>query len=379
MWLIEKKALEKLQKFYDSDIKLSDEQLTAFGEIESSDSRIMTVDGEVANINVTGVLTNKPDFIAWLFGGGNTTYSEINSALAAAEKSKKISSVQMNIDSPGGSVSGLFDTIENMQSFSKPINSVVINQAASAAYGLASQSDSITASNKSSTVGSIGVAVDMHVSNDVISITSTKAPKKRPDAKTDEGVEVIREELDAIHDLFVEAIASGRGIKQEEVNKSFGQGGSFLADEALKRGMIDVVNKPLTVVKPKENTANGGVKPEKKAMDIETLRTQHKAVFDAVFEEGVQFERDRAEGHLTMGAASGDMKTALDAVADGSMMTVKLQAKYMSAGMNRADIENRQSDDPGDTKTPELSEEDKDKKASDDILAGAKEILGLEA
>ena len=103
MWLIEKKALEKLQKFYDSDIKLSDEQLTAFSEIESSDSRIRTVDDDVAHINVTGVLTNKPDFLAWLFGGGNTTYTEINSALAAAENSKKISSVQMNIDSPGAS------------------------------------------------------------------------------------------------------------------------------------------------------------------------------------------------------------------------------------------------------------------------------------
>ena len=49
--------------------------------------------------------------------------------------------------------------------------------------------------------------------------------------------------------------------------------------------------------------------------------------------------------HLTMGEASGDMKTAISAVTAGEEMTATLQAKYMAAGMNRRDATNRQQDD----------------------------------
>jgi len=55
-------------------------------------------------------------------------------------------------------------------------------------------------------------------------------------------------------------------------------------------------------------------------------------------------ERDRVGAHLEFGEKSGDMKTALEAIASGEGMTMTLQAKYMTAGMNRADIDARQGE-----------------------------------
>lgn len=80
-------------------------------------------------------------------------------------------------------------------------------------------------------------------------------------------------------------------------------------------------------------------------MDLQELKSQHPAVHAAAMQEGQDKERDRVSAHLTMGQASGDMKTALAAVDDGSDMTAKLQAQYMAAGMNRSDKADRNDDD----------------------------------
>ena len=80
-------------------------------------------------------------------------------------------------------------------------------------------------------------------------------------------------------------------------------------------------------------------------MDLKQLTAEHADTFAAALEQGVQQERDRVCAHLIMGESSGDMKTACLAIKDGLQMTSALQATYMTAGMNRRDVENRQHDD----------------------------------
>lgn len=80
-------------------------------------------------------------------------------------------------------------------------------------------------------------------------------------------------------------------------------------------------------------------------MDLTQLQAQHPDVFAAAVKQGEAAERDRVTAHLTMGEASGDMKTACTAIKDGAGMTATLQAQYMTAGMNRKDTSNRQDDD----------------------------------
>lgn len=373
MWLLLQSVLNDIQDARASGVKFTAEQVATFEA--SNGEGIMALAGNSAEIHVKGVLTNTPDMFARWFGGGNTTYPAIIAALAEADANPEVKQIVMRFDSGGGAVNGMFDAIAAMQTTKKPIKAIVGTMAASAAYGLASQADEMVAHNRASAVGSIGVVVDTFVSESRVSITSSNAPDKRPDVTTEKGKATVVAQLDAIAGLLDEAVAEGRNTTVEKVNADFGQGGILLADEALKRGMIDSIstNKPATAT-------NGGKPQEQRSMDLQTLKAQHPDVYAAAAQEGRTEERDRVGAHLTMGEASGDMKTAIGAVQDGSVMTATLQAKYMAAGMNRSDVQARQDDDAeanaGDDAN--AGEEEAEANAGVNILAAAAESCGVE-
>lgn len=352
LWLLEASIWLILENARNSGFVPTAEQQTEFlayhADSETGqDSRILTIAGSSAEISVKGVLTATPDWFAMFFGGGNVTYSEINAALAMAERDDTVKDITLSIDSPGGHINGLFETLAAIEATSKPITAMVHNQAASAAYAIAAKADTIVAKNKATSFGSVGVVARAAVDESYIDIASTKAPKKRPDVTTAEGQAVVREGLDPIHNLFAESIAEGRDTTIAKVNAEFGQGSMLVAEEALKRGMIDsVAESPLKSVKnAKSNTAQGGNQPEAGLMDLNELRAQHPDIYQAAVQQGVEQERDRVSAHLTMGAASGDLETAHTAITDGAEMTATLSAKYMAAGMNRGDVSDRQIDD----------------------------------
>lgn len=390
-WLLEAGIFRKMAKATADMLSSAAQQQTEYEAAYSAQSdgggpRILSVAGTSAEISIMGVLTKRPSFMAAFFGGGNTTYSEINAALAVADRDDAVEDITLVIDSGGGEIAGLFETLAALEAVDKPITAVVQNMAASAAFAIASQADTIVANNKAAVLGSIGVVQRHFIDDEVIDITSSNAPKKRPDASTEDGKAIIREELDAIEEIFIDAIAEGRGVSSKKVIADFGQGGVFLANEALKRGMIDSVadgsSKPAK--RTKSTTARSGGDTMEAKMDLEELKAKHPAIYAAAKAEGATEatakERDRVGAHLEMGLASGDMKTALAAVEDGSDMTQKLQAKYMAAGMNRQDIANRQEDDGAAAPADDAADSDADAEAtsSDKIMALAAEVCGVE-
>jgi ClpP class serine protease len=352
------------------------EYAAAYGYDGTSAPRILQVAGEVATITVGGVMTKGPSLFAMLFGGGNVTYPEIVAAIDAAERDPAVKRMELVLDSPGGQFDGLFEAVAALQSRKKPLKAIVRNTAASAGYALVSQADEIVAVNRAARIGSVGVVIDTYLDPNEISITSTEAPNKRPDLSTEEGRAVVREELDALHQLFVEAIATGRGMTVEKINAEFGRGGTLLADEALKRGMIDgIQGSPLRVVKSatsSKTAAIGGINPENGNMDLATLKAQHPDVYAAAMHEGVTAERERVSAHLIMGEASGAMDTATAAIKSGDTMTATLQATYMAAGMNRKDQSNRQNDS-ADAAAASLAAQ----QSTDADATGAEQVLAI--
>ena len=320
--------------------------------------RNMKVAGSTAEIRVEGILTEKPDFLAWLFGGGNTTYGQIQAALAVAAADPAVKNIVLDVNSPGGTVAGLFETLAALEAFPKDIR-VRASQADSAAYAIAVVAGPIEAKTMASEFGSIGVATAFFVDDEVVDITSTEAPNKRPDISTDEGKAVVREHLDAIHELFVDAIASARGTSPKTVNETFGRGSVLLAAEAKSRGMIDKIparksakKSAAAVADATETDASaehgGAEETETEEMDMKQLRTQHPELVEAVRQEGIEAgktkERDRVTAHIVYGEQCGAMDIAIGAIRDGSEMTQTLTAQYMTAGRNRADIEARQQE-----------------------------------
>lgn len=200
----------------------------------------------VMTIPVIGALTKKPDFWARIFGEGNTTYESLQSDLRSAAENPRVKSVVLAIDSPGGNVDGLFETLDLIASFPKPIQSVC-ESAQSAAYAIAAATGKIHAASRSASFGSIGTAVSYRIDANVVTLTNSESPAKRPDLKTEEGKAVVVEYLDQVNDLFVEAIAKGRKVPETKVRKGYGRGASFTAQHALEMGMIDsIVEQPKT-------------------------------------------------------------------------------------------------------------------------------------
>lgn len=398
MWLLEFTVRNAIEQAVKSGFVPSAEQQAKFDAkfgldgLESrhsvEDNRLLSVAGNSAEIEIKGVITKAPSFMAMLFGGGNTTYPDIISALAIADQDPNITDITLAIDSPGGQFDGLFDTLAAIQSVKKPVTAVIHSVGASAAFAIATQADKVLASNVASRIGSVGVVATFEVNENEVSITSTNAPNKRPDLTTEEGKSVVREELDAMHDIFVDAIATGRNTTVKKVNAEFGQGGTLLANEALKRGMIDglvgettalpAVNIDSTTTAPK-----GGDNSETGPMDLATLKASHPGVYAAAVQEGVDTERDRVSAHLIMGENSGDIKTAIKAVTEGSAMTETLRATYITAGMNRQDTETRQDDDAAaaaaaDSASNADASEEQDAAAGDAILKSAAASCGVE-
>lgn len=370
MWLLNDEALRGMRRLLPAmtaaDLRAFEAAITA--QPEAAAPRNLRVAGHVAEIDVAGVLSEKPDFLAWLFGGGSsTTYESIRASLASAQADPTVKEIVLNVNSPGGNVNGLFETLAAIEATSKPMR-VRASQAASAAYAIAASAGRIEAVGPASSFGSIGVATSIYVDDQIVDIASSEAPNKRPDVSTPEGKAVVQAELDAIHELFADSIARGRAhttgnedIDTEFVNANFGRGGVLLAAEAKKRKMIDSYPKPAGRASRAKNAtavSDGGEEnivtdqKEVSPMNLETLKAQHPEVYAAIRAEGeaageargVAGERDRVTAHLTMGEASGDMKTALSAIADGSGMTASLQAKYLAAGMNRSAIVARETE-----------------------------------
>ncbi len=307
----------------------------------SNESRILTIAGNTAEIAVKGLITARPDFFASLFGGGNVTYNEIISALAIAEQDGNITETIFAIDSPGGHFDGLFSLLAAMESAEKPITARVSNVAASAAFAVAAAADKIEAADKATRFGSVGVVATLHTDSNEVRVASTKAPKKAPDVTTAEGKSIVRDEIDPLHDVFVEAIAAGRSTTVEKVNAEFGQGATLLATEALSRGMIDSI----AGVSLAASNTKSTVKTELPKMNLNQLRAEHPEVYAEAVQLGTTQERDRVGAHLTMGQGSGAIDDAIKACMDGSEMTATLQAKYMMAGRDNADVSARAGDE----------------------------------
>ncbi len=359
LWLIQQEKLDEIRACAQAGVRASEEQQKAWAtSVEaragSDGPRNLTKAGDVAEIRIEGVLVPKMDFIMWLFGMDQTAYSDIVAALSAADSDPEVKSIVMYVDSPGGRVDGLFDTLAAIQATKKPI-SVVAACACSGAYALAAVAGPIRAKNAASQFGSIGVAAQFRVSDEVVDITSTEAPNKRPDPTTESGKAVIREYLDQVHDLFVDAIATARGTDKDNVNSTYGRGATLLAGEAKKRGMVDSIPKPtLRAVKASAEAIDptaqdgGAQQMEKQNMDLETLRAQHPDVFKAASAEGEAKERKRVCGHLKMADSTGATKVAFEAIREGkSLFDEDVHADYMSHALAKKDQDNRQSDSDG--------------------------------
>jgi len=218
--------------------------------------------GNVAVIDINGVITPYQNILSMLFGGTDIASLEIQFEDAITDPD--IDGIILRIDSPGGLITGveeLATTIASARGI-KPIIAYGYGNAASAAYWIASAADKIM-TGPTTMLGSIGVAMAVPKTRETawVEFVSSNAPKKRLDPQTPEGQSSIQARLDAMEDEFVGAVARFRDVSTDEVLSEFGQGDVLPAREAVRAGMADLV---------------GGMKDALSL--ITTLQTQTKGV-----------------------------------------------------------------------------------------------------
>ena len=203
--------------------------------------------GKVAVLSIRGVIANRAGHIIELLGG--TSYERIGQAFDVAEANTDVSHIVLDIDSPGGSIFGAQELATKIAASSKPTTAVANHVAGSSAYWLASQADELVVS-PSGQVGDIGVyAIHTDSSGadakEGLKRTLIKAGKYKAEGVvgplSDDARAAVQEMLDEYHQVFVAAVARGRGVNAGTVANGFGEGRMVLADEALSLGMVDRV------------------------------------------------------------------------------------------------------------------------------------------
>jgi signal peptide peptidase SppA len=207
-----------------------------------------TPDG-VAVIAVSGSLVNRG---AWVGAySGMTSYEGLKFQLAAAAKDPTVSSILLDMDSPGGEAVGAFEVADAVRAAAgvKEVVAVVNGMAASAAYAIASGATRIVTTS-SGISGSIGVVM-MHAdySNKLhqagIVPTMIFAGARKVDGNPYEKLSAkvkgeLKAEIDRFYDLFVSSVAVGRsGMTEAGIRAT--EARTYIGADAVAIGLADAV------------------------------------------------------------------------------------------------------------------------------------------
>lgn len=363
IWAIRPSVLSHYRAFTAANQVTSLSVMKEFeAKLESLDSEDPVFSGTTAVIKIQGMIRNSPSLLSYMYNGNIVTYPMLVRQLRVAEEASQVKKIQLQVASVGGPWSGMFQVMNAVKSSKKPIEAIIYGEADSAAYGIVSQADKITALDLASEVGSIGVVRGFFVDKQFVTITSSDAPGKRPDVSTEEGAAAIRAELDEMHEKIANAIAEGRSaatgrlITEKIVNSDFGQGGTMLAEAGLAAGMIDEIQPaPVRVSNAAFFKNSGPSSPgagsikatNEKNMDLTELKSKYPEVYGAALAEGVAQERENVTALMETGKACGKMDYALECVKEGkSISQPTVQAAFLTARVNASDQDARGGDDP---------------------------------
>ena len=233
--------------------------------------------GDIAVINLTGFITQKPSLFTVLFGGTST--EGLVQMIRAAVTEPSVGAIVLNVDSPGGDVSGVPEAataIRNLRG-KKPIVALANPLMASASYYLGAQADEIVAT-PSSIVGSIGIIV-AHIDEsealkkaglNVSIITYGRRKAELTSAKPlgDEAREGIQARVDYFGHLFEADVAKGRGVSVQTVRANYGEGAVFTAPDARAAGLVDRIGTLEEVVGRLASGQRVGVRAEADPLEI---------------------------------------------------------------------------------------------------------------
>jgi signal peptide peptidase SppA len=207
----------------------------------------------IAHIPIGGAIGQK--LRGFAKGRGAVDVQDVSDEIDDAVADKSVRSILFDFDSPGGMVSGTPELATKIKAISKPKYAFTNGMIASAAYWLASACDGIF-STESAEIGSIGVYLPFYDETKLydrfgVKVELIKAGKLKgtgfPGTALGESQrQYLQERVDQIYGMFTGHVRKMRGA---HIADDTMQGQTFLAREALFRGLIDgIVNSKRDVV-----------------------------------------------------------------------------------------------------------------------------------
>ena len=214
---------------------------------EDIDCDLLTVENGIGIIPIRGPMMRNPDLVCqYLFGA--TDVAEITEAVNAATQRSDVQAVCLDIDSPGGSVSGTPELAQAVADLCKSKYTYAFSggQMCSAAYWVASQCDAIYVT-PSARVGSIGVILPVvdsteaykqaGLSVEVFAVGKYKSTGMPGVALTDDQRAWLQSDVEEIAADFRSAVlARGRSIPAEAM-----EGQAFSARKAMRFNLAGTV------------------------------------------------------------------------------------------------------------------------------------------
>ena len=276
----------------------------------------------IAILHIDGALTYRSNI--WKAFFGVDTYDSIANAFREIVADDEVKGIVLSIDSPGGMLSGVSDIAELIFNArgSKELGIVAhsAGRVCSAAYWIASACERVVLSSVGE-AGSIGVqcVVDNGNSADGKSTTtilrSNLSPNKNLDPSTPAGRTALEKNIDAAAKVFLETIAGYRGTTYENVLENYGQGATFIGQDAVDAGLADGIESLDSLVEKMLNNQNiGGNMPTEKTAG-QSSAGQSTVDVEAVRQEAVAAERTRIAGISAAFAGlnlEGDCKKFID-------------------------------------------------------------------
>ena len=277
-WLIEQDWLETLVSIVEIGGDFEALQARKLQKLEMTTAA--TVKGDVAIVPLNGPIYPKANLMTDMSGA--TSLEQFAQDYQVAVDNPDVKKIVLDIDSPGGVVTGIAEMAALIKSSGKETISFVRGSGASAAYWIGSASAEMVLS-PTAMVGSIGVVTAYRKrsgDDNVIEFVNSASPNKRLDPESKKGEDAIIEQLNDLAEVFIADVALNRGVSESVVTEKFGKGGVLVGQKAVAAGMADrigTLDSLLTELTSKNGETN---------MDLKTLRADHNEVYEAAVKIG---------------------------------------------------------------------------------------------
>lgn len=254
-WVMTQAKLEAMMAVIErrmEGVRLDDEQIKAALEGVSDFDRDehRTDFGGVAVLSLTGIMSQKANLVT-RFSGGTST-QQFASIFQEALADRKISTIILNCDSPGGSVYGVAELADVIYAArgGKRVVAVADPVAASGAYWVASAASElyVTPSGEVGSVGAFAVHVEeskrlerVGIKYTIVRAGENKARFNSVEPLEGRALKQAQDGVDRYRDLFVAALVRHRAGSSARPPADFGAGLMFGAADAVRVGMADGV------------------------------------------------------------------------------------------------------------------------------------------